>query len=456
MRVARATVPGFSRDFLTNHQPLGVAVSGGADSIALLHLLHQIRSDLIVLHVNYRLRGAESDGDEEFVSLKSAELGLPCLINRPELGPGNLEQAARQARYWWFAQLVKDGIVGQVATGHTQDDQAETVLFRFLRGAGTAGLAAILPQTAEGIVRPLLYSRRADVRAYLHESNLAWREDSSNNWVRFGRNKIRHNLLPELKQTWNPKITEALAQTADWARAEEEFWAAEIPRLTQNWVRFCESGVVLEIAGLNQMPLAAARRIVRWAVHRVTERRHTPEFRQVECVLSLAQKQRGLGSFRTAGWEAVRSFRLLRIAVPFQRPAYQQKLCIPGGFRLPDGSAEFTLELKAAESVYNTGGQSVDWSLISGTLELRNWRPGDRFQQAEHSASRKLKHYFQEAGIPLWERSGWPVITHDNSILWARGRGVSATYAPSVTTTMVLRISEVPLGDSGKTSNQNV
>ncbi len=456
MRVARATVLGFRQNFLTNHQPLGVAVSGGADSIALLYLLHQIRSDLIVLHVNYRLRGAESDGDEEFVTLKSAELGLPCLINRPELSAGNLEQAARQARYMWFAQLVKDGIVGQVATGHTQDDQAETVLFRFLRGAGTAGLAAILPQTAEGIVRPLLHSSRADVRAYLHERNLAWREDSSNNWVRFGRNKIRHNLLPELKQTWNPKITQALAQTADWARAEEEFWAGEIPRLTQNLVRFCESGVVLEIAGLNQLPLAAARRIIRWAVHRVTERRHTPEFRQVECVLSLAQKQRGLGSFRTAGWEAVRSFGLLRIALPAQSPAYQEILYVPGGFRLPDGSAELTLELKAAESVYNNGGQSVDWSLIRGTLELRNWRPGDRFQQAEHLAARKLKHYFQEADIPSWERSGWPVITHDNSILWVRGQGVSAAYAPSVTTTMVLRILEVPLGVSGKTSNQNV
>ncbi len=456
MRVARATVPGFRQDFLTDHQPLGVAVSGGADSVALLHLLCEIRSDLIVLHVNYRLRGAESDGDEEFVLHKSSELGMPCLIHRPELGPGNLEQAARQARYSWFAQLVKDGIVGQVATGHTQDDQAETVLFRFLRGAGTAGLAAILPQTAEGIVRPLLHSCRADLRAYLQERSLLWREDSSNNWVRFGRNRIRHNLLPELKQTWNPKITEALAQTADWARAEEEFWAAEIPRLTQNWVRFCESGVVLEIAELNQLPLAVARRIVRWAVHRVTESRHTPDFRQVGCVLNLAQKQLGLGSFRTTAWEAVRSFKLLRIAVPVQTPAYQETLCIPGAFRLPDGSTELTWELKAAGSVYNDDGQSVDWSLIRGTLELRNWRPGDRFQQAEHLAARKLKHYFQEAGIPSWERSRWPVITHDNSILWARGQGVSASYAPSITTTMVLRILEVPRRVCGKTPNQKV
>jgi len=449
-------VPGFRADFLVRGRPLGVAVSGGADSIALLHLLRSLRPDLIVLHVNFSLRGAESDGDEQFVLQKSAELGLRCMVDRPDLDRGNLEQAARMARYSWFAKLVQDGIVGQVATGHTRDDQAETVLFRFLRGAGTAGLAAILPQTAQGIVRPLLHSSRADLRKYLEHRNLAWREDSSNNWVRFGRNRIRHTLLPELEQNWNPNITVALARMAEWALGEEEYWDAELPRISQNWLRFCEWGAVFEVSGLNGVPLAAARRVVRWAVRRVGGFPN-PDFDHVERVLHLARRSRGLGSFHTAGWGAIRSFGMLKISGPSVKPAkYCKILNIPGACLVPDGSAELTMELKPWESVYNDGGQLVDWSLIRGTLELRNWLPGDRFQQAGQLTARKLKHYFQEAGIPSWERSGWPVITYDNSILWTRGQGVSSAYAPSGATTIVLRIVEVPKNVSSKTPNQKV
>ncbi len=458
----------FNRGKLAVHQTLsyskgkvaagwGVAVSGGADSMALLHMLHATRPDLTVLHVNYGLRGPESEADREFVSQKAAELGLPCLIHRVHLPPGNLEQEARRARYNWFASLVTDGTVEKVATGHTKDDQAETVVSRFLRGAGTAGLAAILPETREGIVRPLLLYTRADLRNYLNQHNLTWREDSSNNWLRFERNRIRHTLLPELERNWNPKIATALTQTADWARAEEDYWQAELPRLTQNWLRFAKSHAAFDLNGLNAAPLAVARRAVRWAVKTVSTHAQGPDFAHVERVLDLARRPGKLASFRTAAWQATRSLDTLQVSQPVPKPAaYREILQVPGTCVLPDGSAELRLDLKPLQSVYNNGEQLVDWSLIRGSLELRNWLPGDRFQQAGRFTASKLKHYFQEAGIPSWDRSGWPVITYDNSILWTRGQGVCAAYVPTAGTATVLRILEVPCGVSGESPNRKV
>ncbi len=199
---------------------IGVAVSGGADSVALLFALKEMGCySLTVLHANHGLRGTESDGDQEFVCSLAWQLDLPVQTKRLTLGAGNLEQEARNARYGWFQELMETGAVDRVAVGHTRSDQAETVLFRFLRGAGTSGLAAILPVTKEGIFRPLLSLSRSEILTFLREKGISWREDSSNQDGRFARNRIRHQLLPQLKQEWNPAIEKSLSQTAEWAQA---------------------------------------------------------------------------------------------------------------------------------------------------------------------------------------------------------------------------------------------
>src|SRR6516165_11630394 len=211
-------------------QKVGVAVSGGADSVCLLHALRELapRWDLRlhVLHVNHRLRGAESDEDAQFVRDQAAQFGLPFTIHEADLDmtPDNLEQAAREIRMAFFNEKIARGAVARVATGHTRSDQAETVLFRFLRGAGTAGLSGIRPVTSEGIVRPLLAISREEIEAWMRERHIPWREDSTNASPTFARNRIRHKLLPLLARDWNPQIEETLARTAEWAQAEEAYW----------------------------------------------------------------------------------------------------------------------------------------------------------------------------------------------------------------------------------------
>ena len=245
----------------TAGQKVGVAVSGGADSVCLLHVLLELAPErclrLAVLHLNHRLRGGESDQDAEFVRRLSEQLGLPFHLREADLAgcaegrgkpgcfretretprrsqylhPDNLEQAARHARLAFFREMTESLTVDSVAVGHTRSDQAETVLFRFLRGSGTAGLAGVRPVTSDGVVRPLLAVGRDEVEQFLRDRGIAWREDSSNASPQFARNRIRHDLLPQLASQWNPGIREILANTADWAQAEEAYWAAEIDRL---------------------------------------------------------------------------------------------------------------------------------------------------------------------------------------------------------------------------------
>ena len=177
---------------------------GGADSVALLHALQQLYPDrsLFAVHLNHGLRGAESDLDEQFVRDLAESLGVGLFVRRENVaeaaatGPRNLENAGRRCRYRFFGRLVERGECEVVATAHTRSDQAETVLFRLLRGSAGNGLSAIWPVRRPGIVRPMLDVSRSEVLAYLRESRAAWREDSSNSDPAFARNRLRHSLLP--------------------------------------------------------------------------------------------------------------------------------------------------------------------------------------------------------------------------------------------------------------------
>ena len=228
---------------------LAVGVSGGADSVALLRALAERSRELgLVLHaahLHHGLRGEEADADLKFARALAGELGLPfheARVNtkseaKTDAAAGKsgetIEEAARRLRYAWFRQLMASGEVEAVATAHTRDDQAETVLAKFLRGAWTEGLSGIHPklECPEGrILRPLLSATRAEVEAYLQELGQGWREDSTNRHLTFTRNRIRHELLP-LLEGWNPRLREHLAQMAALARDEEAWWQGEMARL---------------------------------------------------------------------------------------------------------------------------------------------------------------------------------------------------------------------------------
>jgi tRNA(Ile)-lysidine synthase len=214
---------------------VGVAVSGGADSVALLLLLLELQGRLglvlSVVHFNHKLRGRASDADEKFVGKLASRLGLDFYAHRADVvqlaarSKRNLEDAARRARYEWFARIADEKHLTHIATAHTADDQAETVLAHLLRGTGLAGLAGIHPISGK-VIRPLLNERRQQLRVYLKKRPQAWREDATNRDTARTRARIRQRLIPLLEKQFQPLTVEHLAAVASRARETEALLTA--------------------------------------------------------------------------------------------------------------------------------------------------------------------------------------------------------------------------------------
>ena len=398
---------------------VAVAVSGGADSVCLLHALRELNAPVSgVAHFNHKLRGEASDEDERFVAAMAARLGIAFFRSEApaDLAANNLEQAGRRARYRFFQGLMRDGVCDRVALGHTRDDQAETVLFRVLRGSGLAGLAGIHPVTMEGFIRPLIEVRRSEVEDFLRTRNVDWREDATNREMRFARNRIRHELMPQLAREWNPQIVDALANLGDLAYEEER--AAEIPCAGQL------QATELRVEDLAGMPRGLARRVVRRAIEAAKGNLRRIEFQHVERIIEMA----GHGPRRLAlpGVEAIRSFDWLRIAAPGKaRVAGPVEVTVGGSYTAPDGASEIRIENPCATLKVE----------LAAPVQLRGWRPGDHYRPVGHFRDQKIKEMFQSARIPSWRRAGWPILASGDKILWARQFGAADEFA-------ALRVSE--------------
>lgn len=415
---------------------VGVAVSGGADSIALLRILLELRQELgchlAVVHFNHELRGAESDGDEQFVINLAEQHGLEALCDRADVRTYaaeqrlSLEAAARTLRYQFFQRLLMEARVGRIATAHTLDDQAETVLLRMTRGAGTRGLAGIYPElrgasaSGSSIVRPLLRVRHREIEEYLRAVEQTWREDASNRDLKHARNRIRHEVLPALERDLNPSIRETLADTAEIARAEEEFWSQKVRRLISDvWNQQTSR---LELKPLLAQPLALQRRLLRAAADSVGVKL---SFQEVESILELAS-----GSAKTLRlpnkWLVQRTRDELYFTLESgpEQPDYEYPLRIPGEAAVPEAGARFQASLVGANERFDDehlDSELLNPVLLGSELRVRNWRAGDRFWPAHAKNSKKIKELLQEKHATGRERTAWPVIAKGAEVVWLRG-----------------------------------
>ncbi len=448
---------------------VGVAVSGGADSVCLLHVLFELRSrwnlHLEVVHVNHLLRGADSDADEDFVRGLAQTLGLPfhCRqIDVAALGP-NLEQRARDARRDVFLNLIRTVPLDCVALAHTRSDQAETVLFRFLRGAYSAGLAGMRPATAEGLIRPMLEIDRTRVENWLRQRGFVWREDRTNLDQSFARNRIRHSLLPALAAGWNPNLAELLAQYATLAQEDESYWESEVDRLAPLFMVQSGTAVIVSVTGFSGLPPALARRLIRRVLQHIKGDLREIEFRHIDAILKLMRSPSGHLRLQVPGVDVLRSFHQVRFSRPRSAPLdveFELPLSVPGQVTLPGQEQPVCLEIierqAAIDSALTPGrdtlGSDLDWNRIQSDvligsnsrteLHVRNWRSGDAYRRAGDRQERKLKSLFQLARVPIWERGSWPVLSAGGRILWVRGFGPADQYAASAESTRVLRITE--------------
>ena len=427
-----------------------VALSGGADSVALLRALAERRRELgLVLHgahLHHGLRGKEADADLVFVRSLARQLEIPLHSHqvdtsaeaRPDPRSGKpaetLEEAARRLRYAWFRTLLSKTPLDAVATAHTLDDQAETVLAKFLRGAWTEGLSGIHPllEYPEGkILRPLLSTRRAEIELYLHALGQSWCEDSSNRHLTLTRNRIRHELLP-LLESWNPRLREHLVHMAALARDEETWWQAELARLAPQLLlpgrpvrgggRKADQGIAIDIIRLSKLPAALQRRLIRQAATTLGAK---IDFAATESLRDLGLSGRaGQKCELEAGLRAECTHRELRLTMT-QGPAAasnstkvsrQYTLSVPGKVEAP----AFGLQLEIAVSSTVDPGPSAAPAYL-GTAVLRTWRAGDRVRVRHSASARKVKEVLDRMKVTGSDRVLWPVLEIDQRIVWMRG-----------------------------------
>ena len=415
-----------------------VAVSGGPDSVLLLHVLNELRSDfnlvLIVAHMDHGIRGVESKKEWMFVESLASQLGLPFesrSVDVPALKKAerlSTQQVARDARYKFFLDTLKKFGAQKVALGHNADDQAETVLMRFMRGAGTKGLCGIPPVRDGVFIRPLIEIERRDIECLLRRDGIEFVTDSSNKDNTYLRNRIRNTLIPILMKEYNPGIVKSLVHTSEIFRKEDEF----LERLAcDHFSRTRLSGdhkaVTLDISRLQESEEPIQVRVLRKAIECFSGNLKRISFKHMESIMSMLSGRSGNKSLSLPGGTLIeRRYNELIV----RRDAEIRSFCysfsqLPQHVRLEEigKDVEFKIITPGGNlrMDINPNVAFMDYDRIKFPMVIRNFEEGDRFQPMGLKGTKKLKDLFIDCKIPRSVRKQIPLLLFDGVIAWVMG-----------------------------------
>ena len=455
---------------LARGDPVLVAVSGGPDSVALLHVLCDLRGELglqlEVAHLHHGIRGEEAHTDARFVANMANDLGLPFHlkeINLPQMkskaGKGNLEGLARKERYRFFADVARERGIPKVATAHTQDDQAETFLMWMLRGAGRKGLGGIspirllgaadeIPSSRLAIIRPLLDVPKAEILEFLKKKRITYRLDRSNQDPAFLRNWIRLNLIPQLKERIDQNLPSRLAQQAELIRDEESF----LEGLGQAELNKLRTSQGIDRHAFLTQERAMQRKILRLWVRENRGHLRGLDSDHVEQMTRLAAQGPPQGRLSIpGGWEMVKEYDTLRLTRRFsnsKRLCYSYELRI--GTELNIHEAGFTIESRQLLPPFpklpdNFMEALFDLVYLPTPLTVRNFRHGDRFQPLGMTGHKKVKELFIEKKVPLSLRATLPLLSTGDEVLWIPGYGRSEVGKITPETKAILHLKVVSI-----------
>jgi tRNA(Ile)-lysidine synthase len=447
-----------------------IAVSGGPDSLCLLHVLRCLHDELgvrlHVAHLNHGLRGEDSDADADFVRQTAAEWGIAATVERADVRMHqkahglSLEAAARQVRYAFLERVAGQVGAAAIAVAHTADDQVETVLMHLLRGAGMTGLRGMLPvqRRADGLrlVRPLLTVSRRDIEAYCASEGLHPRLDRSNLDDRLWRNRLRLRIIPYL-ETQSPRLRETLLRTALILAADDEYLTEHVQALLPGIVRFHDGAATINLTAWRSLAAAVQRRVVReawrwvagnsddltWA--HVEQVRGLAERARVGCCISLPAETRAC----CAGDELtlVAADALLGDPGSPHLTVERLPLSVPGVTPLPGGPWQLVTTIEPAVGAGMDERaklcEDFDADVVGAELELRRWRAGDRMQPLGMQGSRKLHDIMTDAHIEKQQRRTTPLLISGQTILWLVGVRRSDWGKVTAHTQRVLRVALV-------------
>jgi tRNA(Ile)-lysidine synthase len=448
---------------------VGVAVSGGADSVALLRLLLNIRGELgiilLVVHFEHGLRGEESKADARFTEDLAKAHGLEFIAENADVSSvaatwkWNIEDAARRLRYDFFDRVVGSGRATRIAVAHTADDQVETVLAHLLRGTGLTGIAGIHPVVAS-IVRPLLGERRAELREYLRALGQSWREDSTNLDESRLRARIRHRLVPLLEREFSPQIRNHLVSLAELAREEGEFWSALVEDRFRALATRNEGALRIPVHDLlapmnlegteakaksspSQPTRALTERLIRRLYEKVRGGRQGLTGEHVKQVIQLAAESssghrvelpdgvvadRVFGDLVFSSLRANHGLKAGESETEERATRFQHAVALPQrgetSLSVPELKRRFCLKVidwPPPERETTNENVALDADRLCAPLVLRNWREGDAYRVRGHKRAQKLKRMFLERRIPKNDRTGWPVLESAGRVAWVPG-----------------------------------
>lgn len=412
-----------------------VAVSGGADSLALLYGLHALRAQLAchlhVAHLNHNLR-PDADADAEFVRQHAARLAVPCSLEKVEL-PVPSESAGRKARYQFYEEIAACIGATKIALGHHQDDTAETVLMHLLRGSGTTGLKGILPVRENRFIRPLVGFTRQEIEAFLASMKLVPRHDATNTDTRYLRNRIRHALLPLLERDYNPNIKVGLSRTAEVLGAESEYLdvaareAFEKCQTRQHGED--EDSIILDRTQFRQYHVAVQRRMLRHCIAEIHGQITDFYFQHCQAILDLiAGDAPNAVVALPNGLQFRRAYQCLIFERKLGKPEdFVYPLAVPGKTHIPSLNAALTAQVVGVDAngvpplPDGKFAAAFDWDAIQLPLTVRNRRPGDRFQPFGVQGTKKLKDFFIDAKVPRTERDRIPLLVSGDELVWIIG-----------------------------------
>lgn len=417
-----------------------VALSGGADSVALLFVLKELELDinLSAAHLNHCLRGEEADRDEAFVRALCEELGVPLTVERADIKGiskktgESIELCARRVRYEFLERVSP----GKIATAHTASDSLETVLLNIARGTGLKGLTGIPPVRGK-IIRPLIYCSRQDIEEYCRLNNLNYVTDSSNLTDQYTRNKIRLHIVPKLAEI-NPALVRTFSRMTDILRSEDEY----LDQAVQKHIAQSINGIDVNILSLEH-PAIIRRVIATYYKNRVKE---SPDQFHICEIEKLILNKSGKTGLKSNFFAEVRDGRL----VILKETAKPQGFCIDVDINnlpvtLPEGRIDMTVisvdEFKKKKNINNLFYKnSLDYDKIKGKIQIRSRKSGDTFRQAGRGVTKSLKKLFNEAKIPKERRMLIPLLSDEQGIIWIEGFGIAERVKIDQDTKQVLLV----------------
>ncbi len=447
--------------FIVQHQLIQiddhvlVAVSGGIDSVVLFHLLFQLKDQLHlkleILHINHCLRGEAADRDQQFVeelakahevAFISRKIDVPKFIGNKNFSE---EQGARILRYRFFEWALKKSGANCIALGHHADDQVETVIEHFLRGSGVKGLSG-MPIRRNKFVRPLLFATRQEIETYAKSHSLHFVIDSTNEMIEYRRNRIRHELIPYLKQHFNPAIETVVLRSA-MIMDEVESYLTDQARLAVEkcLVSVKKQKIILDIDSFLNYFILIQKYVLYQLMDRLLLDRSILTARKLDRILKLiADQQSGKRVQLNSEWD----IRIDHQSLVFQKARsldFEIDVTIDTVVPLLDGDSIFGTELISVDQVPKRFAEDkrieyIDYDKVQGNLKIRNFRIGDRFRPLKLKGEKKLSDYFIDQKIPLHERKEIPLLVCDAGIIWIIGYQIDDRFKITSKTKRVLKL----------------